>query len=391
MFSSPQWIITVLICIEAGIFFLAENKYTKKFFNILPPMFWIYFLPMLCSTLGILPQNTNVYKIISDNILPICLVILLLSVDIPAILKLGKVALIMFFAGSIGIIIGGPVSLALFKKWLPQDAWMGLGALSGSWIGGSANMVAVKESIGTPETIFLSVVIVDTIIAYSWMGFLIFLAGYQKIFDTWNKSNSKVIEELNSRLTKEYETKRKFLTLKHTSIIFATGIFTGMVAVETGKFLPVIKNVISPYTWSIILATTFGIILSFTKCKTLEDYGASKIGYWLLYFVLASIGARASLKDITTAPVFLLTGFVWILIHACILFIFARITKSPLFLVATASQANIGGPASAPVVAAVYQPALAPVGLLMAILGNIIGTYAGIICSQLCRIVSYIF
>lgn len=389
--SSPVWIVTVLLCIEATIFFLSENKYTKKFFNILPPMFWIYFLPMLCTTFGVFPQQTQVFKSISDFVLPVCLVILFLSVDIPAILKLGKKAIIMFFAGSLGIILGGPLSLIVFKKWLPENSWMALGTLSASWIGGSANMIAVKEGIGTPDTLFLPIVIVDTIVAYSWMGVLIFLAGYQNVFDKWNKSDSNVIVELNKQLVQKYETNRKFLTLKHTSIIFAIGMLGGNIALELGKLLPVIKNVISAQTWTIILASTIGIVLSFTKCRTLEYYGASKIGYWMLYFVLASIGARASFKNITSTGMFILAGCLWILIHACILFLFAKITKSPLFLVATASQANIGGPASAPVVAAVYQPALAPVGLLMAILGNIVGTYGGLICCQLCRFVYSIF
>jgi uncharacterized membrane protein len=390
MISSPQGIIATLFFIEATIFFLAENKHTKKFFNVLPPMFWIYFLPMLCSSLNIIPQKSEIYKIISDNVLPVSLVILLLSVNIPAILKLGKNALIMFFAGTLGTIFGGTLSFLIFKHWLPQDAWKGWGALSGSWIGGSANMLAVKESISTPDNVFLPVVVVDTIVAYSWMGILIFFAAYQKIFDKWNNADIKVVEELNKRIQEEISTKRKYLTLKHTSLIFAIGITVTAVSLELNKFFPVIKNVISSYTWTIILVTTFGVLLSFTRCKELEHYGASKIGYWLLYFVLASVGGRASLKDISTTPIFILAGCVWIIIHATVLFIFARLTKSPLCLTATASQANIGGPASAPVVAAVYQPALAPVGLLMAILGNIIGTYGGILCSQLCYLVSKI-
>lgn len=387
MIYEPVGILAILLFIEGTIFYFAENENTKKFFNILPPMFWIYFLPMMATTLNILPQNTDVYKFISTNFLPSSLVLLLLSVNLPAILKLGKTALIMMLSGSLGIIIGGPIVLLLFKRWLPENIWLGFGALSGSWIGGSANMLAVKEGIGTPDNIFFPMVVVDTIVAYSWMGIVIFLAGYQKLYDKWNKSNTAVIDKLNKTLADE-QVKVQPITLKYVSLIFAVAFLGTFISSRLAQKLPEIKNVISTYTWTIILASTIGIILSFTKVKKLEIVGASKIGFWMLYFVLASIGARASFKDITSAPVLIIAGFLWILIHATVLFFTSRITKSPMFLIATASQANVGGPASAPVVAAVYQPSLAPVGLLMAVLGNIIGTYCGIICAQLCRLVS---
>ncbi len=388
MITNPLGIIAVLLSIETAVFHVSEKTPAKRFFKYLPSVFWIYFLPMLASTFKIIPQKDKIYNYISSNFLPASLILLLISVNLKTIFKLGKIALIMMFAGSLGIMLGGPIVLLLFKKWLPENIWMGFGALSGSWTGGSANMIAVKEGLGTPDKIFLPMIVVDTIIAYSWMGILIAIAAYQKKYDKWNKSDSNLITKLNGELISAAQKKSPSLSLKYTAIIFTIALIGTFLSIWLGKILPEIKNAISASTWTIIIASTIGIILSFTDVKKLEFYGAPKIGYFILYFVLASIGARASLNDIIYTPVLIVAGFAWVIIHAAFIFLASRIFRAPMFLMAAASQANIGGTASAPVVAEIYQTGLAPVGLLLAIVGNIIGTYCGIICAQLCRLVS---
>jgi len=386
MINDAFGIVTVLVFIEGIIFYLSEHRRTQKLFDILPSMFWIYFLPLLATTFHIIPQKSEVYKFISDNFLPASLVLLLLSVDVLAIARLGKTALLMMLAGSAGIILGGPIVLLIFRPWLPEGPWwMGFGALSGSWTGGSANMIAVKEAIGTPNNIYTPMVVVDAIVPYIWMAFLIALAGFQKVYDRWNRSDTAVMDHLNAHLAVLDKTRAEPITIKSTAVIFALAFGATCVASRAAQHLPQIKSVVSPYTWTIILVTTFSLILSFTKAKRLESYGASKIGFVMLYFVLASIGARASLADLQSAPVLILAGITWMLIHGLFVFVASRLLRAPLFLAATASQANVAGVASTPVVAASYQPALAPVGLLLAIFGNIVGTYFGILCSHLCR------
>jgi uncharacterized membrane protein len=381
-------IVTVLLFIEGTIFYLSEHRSTRKLFDFLPSMFWIYFLPMIASTLHLIPQKNEVYSFISTNFLPASLLLLLISVDIRAILKLGKVAILMMLAGSAGIVLGGPIVLLVFKPWLPAGIWSGFGALSASWTGGSANMLAVKEGLGTPEKIFLPMVVVDTIVPYVWMGLLIALSGFQGAYDRWNRSDTSVMEQINKKFSLQEKRQSEPLSLKHTTIIFAVAFLGTFVCAQVAGLLPEVKGKITAYTWTIILVTTLSLLLSFTKIKRLESYGASKIGFGLLYFVLASIGARASLSDIKEAPILIAAGFVWVLIHGLFIFGASRLLRAPLFLCATASQANVGGVASTPVVAAIYQPALAPVGLLLAILGNIMGTYMGILCGHLCRWVS---
>ncbi|HNX90613.1 MAG TPA: DUF819 family protein [Candidatus Omnitrophota bacterium] len=378
------YIITVLVAIEGAIYFLSGHNKTKWFFNIIPSMFWIYFIPLLASTLGLIPSKSDLYKLAADYLLPVSLVLILMSVNIKQIFRLGPKAIAMMLAGSLGIFIGGPVVILLFKDFLPSGIWSGFGAIAASWTGGSANMLAVKEAISTPDAIFMPMVIVDAIVPYLWMGLLIVASNYQTKFDKWNKADIKMMKDLNNRI-KETVVVKKRMTVNALARITAVGIVSSFVAIYISSKMPVVKNIVSAYTWTIVIITAIGMGLSFTKIKGLESYGSSQIGYFLLYFVLATIGARANLAALRDAPVLIIAGIVWVMIHGVVLLSAARLVRAPLFLVATASQANIGGTASAPVVAAIYQPLLAPVGLLLAVMGNIMGTYVGILCAEMCR------
>ena len=384
MIQNPFGVLAILILIETSILFLSGHSRTKHFFKFPPSMFWIYFLPMVFSGLKVIPQQSILYPKISTYILPASLILLLISADLKAILKLGKRALGMMLIGSLGVILGAPIVLLIFKPWLPADAWSGFAALSASWTGGSANMIAVKEAIGTPDAVFFPMVVVDTIGAYSWMGVLLLLAGFQTVYDKWNRSDRSAIEVLHRKAAEVPVSDSKIVRLEHILLVVLVGFSGAWISNGLAAGLTLLTS-LPRNTGLILIASTIGIALSFTRAKTLENFGASRIGYILLYFVLTSIGARASLSGILSAPVLLVAGFVWILIHALFLLIASRLTRTPLCLVAAASQANIGGPASAPVVAAIYEPALAPVGLLLGIFGNVIGTYCGLLCAPLCR------
>jgi uncharacterized membrane protein len=278
--------------------------------------------------------------------------------------------------------------LAIFHHWLPADIWMGFGSLSASWTGGSANMIAVKEANGTPDRIYSLMVVADTICPYVWMGLLILLSGFQARYDKWNRSRHAIVDELQKNHVAQAAPQP--LSLGMLGILLALAAGTTCASVTLGEKLPTIKGVVNPYAWSIILATGIGLAMSFTPARRLEPFGASRVGYAMLYLVLASIGAKTSLADfeLHSVLVLLLAGFVWIGIHAVFIVVAGRLLRAPMSLLAAASQANIGGTASAPVVAAVYHPALATVGLLLAVLGNIIGTYLGLVCTQLCHWVS---
>ena len=379
MIRNSFGILAVLALIVAGIVLGSEDPRTKKYFKFPPPLFWIYFVPMLISGSGVLPAQHPVYPKITSTVLPAGLILLLITTDIRAILKLGRPALLMMFTGSAGIMLGAPLVVMLFKAWLPADAWSGFGALSASWIGGSANMIAVKEAIHTPDAIFFPMIVVDTVVAYSWMGLLILSEGFQKTYDAWNRSDLRVVEEL-ARQTAAAEARTKKFSFQFLPLILAVAFGGAWLSNQLAGILGG-----GSFAWTIILASTFGILLSFTPLRKLEFHGASRIGYLFLFLVLTSIGARASLSGILSAPLLIVAGVALVLIHAFFLLIVSRLARIPLCLVATASQANIGGPASAPIVAAAYAPALAPVGLLLGILGNVMGTYLGLLTSQLCK------
>ncbi len=386
MIHQPFAIILVLLAIEIFVLFLSRHERTRHMFDFLPSVFWIYFLPMLASTCGLIDPAAPVLGAVTAYLLPASLLLLLVVVDIKAIVRLGSMALAMFFIGSAGIMAGTVISFGIFRHTIGPEYWAGFGALSASWTGGSANMIAVKEALAVPDKVFAPMVIVDTVVPYMWMGMLIACVGAQHIFDRWNRSDRTVLDELARRA--KVDAVRVRWTFGGVSALLMFAAVGSLLAKDVASRLPVVKDVVSPYAWTIILVSLLGLLLSLTPVRRMEEAGASKLGYWILYFVLTAIGAKASISNISAAFVLIAAGCVIIAVHAIFLLAGARLLRAPLFLVAAASQANVGGVASAPVVAAVYEPGLASVGLLLAILGNIVGTYLGILCGQCCRFFS---
>jgi uncharacterized membrane protein len=383
LIADPTGVFVYLAGILAGVYALAAIPRLRRFFDILPPILWAYMLPMISTTLGILPPASPAYDWITRIVLPVALLLLMMTVDVPALLKLGKPATIMMLAGTAGIVIGGPIALAAFGHWLPAEAWKGLAALSGSWIGGSAQLVAVAESVETPDAMLGPIIVVDTVVGYGWMAILLFLSGWQARFDRWNHADTRLIEQTNVALAEKSEATRRPIVLGDAALILGIGFVGAYLTVILGDALPELGNpkIISHTTWAVILVTTLGLALSFTKVSELEGAGASTLGSLALYVLVTAIGARGDLRAILDAPMFLATGALWIAIHVGILFMVARWIRAPLFFLATGSMANVGGAASAPVVATVYHPAMAPLGVLMAVAGYVIGTYAALACA----------
>lgn len=388
LLSDPMMVFAFLAMLVALVFWLSGLERLKKTFEYIPPVIYIYFLPMIATTVGITPSSSPAYDWTTRYLLPFALLLLMISIDLKSVLKLGPIALFMVVAGTVGIVIGGPISLLLFKGFLPEDAWMGFAALSGSWIGGTANMVAIAESVGTPESAFGPIIVVDTVVGYGWMGVLLLFSGYQALFDKKTGASTTAMEETNRRLS-EMDRSRAPTTLRDVAVMIGMGMAGAVASVKMGETLPALGDptIISGTTWAVLIIVTGGLLLSFTRLREYEKVGASGLGYTALYLLLAGIGAQADLKAVMQAPLYLAAGVVWIAIHVAVLLVAARIVRAPLFFVATGSMANIGGAASAPVVAGVYHPAMAPVGLLMAVAGYILGIYGGLACAWLLGIV----
>jgi len=372
------------------VFWLDTFDALESVFKYLPPVIWAYFVPMLLTTFGVTPAESPVYEWMSTYLLPFSLFLLMITVDLNAIIRLGPMALFMLCAGTLGIVVGGPIAFGLFMPFFEDpEAWKGFAALSGSWIGGTANMVAMKQSVGTPDSTLGPLLVVDVVAGYGWMGVLIFLSAYQDRFDDWMQADTTAMDELNEQMKNAEETRRP-VTLADFSLMIGIALAATVGAEALAGHLPELGNptIITAGTWAILLVVTAGLLLSFTPLQAMEDAGASRLGYFALYFLLTSIGAKADLAAVLDVPLYLLAGVVWIAIHIAFLLAAARMVRAPLFFVATGSMANVGGAASAPIVAGVYLKSMAPVGLLMGVAGYILGIYAALGCSWLIGVVA---
>jgi uncharacterized membrane protein len=405
--TEPVPLLAFLAAIVAGIFALARWKPLQGFFRFLPPLIWTYFIPMICSSLGIIPGSSPVYGgFMGKIILPIVLVLLLVPADTRAIVRLGPKALGMMAFATTGIVSGAALSFALFHTQLEEGAWRGIATLAGSWIGGSPNMTAVAQSLNTDPTLIGKLVVVDTVLAYTWLGILVALVGWEPQIDRFTRADNRVVHSLADQLAQRRAARARPITLLDFALMIGLGLVVSQACLGVGGLLDDglqilegrngifatmrLSQVLNSFGWGVLLITAVGVILSLTPARNIEDAGATPIGYFGLYLLLTTYGARADLRQIEPEDAwFFVVGAVWLATHIILLFIGLRLLRAPLFLGATASMANIGGTASAPVVAAAFNPSLAPVGLVMAILGSIVGTpVALLIIGKICAAIA---
>ncbi|PKP28808.1 MAG: hypothetical protein CVU01_03160 [Bacteroidetes bacterium HGW-Bacteroidetes-18] len=403
----------------------SENSGWIKFYKIVPSLLMAYMLPAIFTSLGIIApewesvsgtgeivkHESNLYYVASRFLLPASLVLMTLCIDLKAVFNLGPKALIMFLTGTVGIIIGGPVAVLLISLISPEtvggvgpDAvWRGLATLAGSWIGGGANQAAMLEIYGYNPKLYGGMVLVDIVVANIWMAVLLIGIGKSEKIDKWLKSDTTAIDELKEKVSTYANKVSKNPTLSDLMVILSIAFTVvgishygadAIAAFLVNNFESVsdptsaLSSFSSQFFWMISIATILGIILSFTKFKKYEGAGASKIGSVFIYILVATIGMKMDLTMILDNPGLIFIGIVWMMIHAIILIIMAKLIKAPYFFLAVGSQANVGGAASAPIVAAAFHPALASVGVLLAVFGYVVGTYGAMLTAELMRIVA---
>lgn len=395
----------ILFLVLAGIFYTTQSKSTgwQKFYKYVPSLLLCYFIPALLHwPLGIISNDSSkLYSFITRYLLPASLLLFCISLDLKALARLGPKALIVFLSGSLGVIIGGPVSLWIVSHFFPgslprpaSELWQGLSTIGGSWIGGGANQTAIKEIFKVPDNIFGSVVVVDIAISQVWMAILLYGAGVHQRINKWLHADYTQIEQLNAKLHAFATSVEKPATT--SGLIILMGITFGGVGAShfiTDLIMPWMdlhKDFLNRYNltainssffWIVVISTLIGILLSFTKARNLEGIGASKWASVFLYLLVACIGMQMDLGQVAQNLGLISIGIIWMMIHASIMILVARMVKAPFFYVAVGSMANIGGAASAPVVASAFAPSLASVGVLLAVLGYAIGTYGGLICA----------
>ncbi len=391
--EDPAGVLAILLAVLAAIFWLASHPATAGFFKIVPALLFCYFVPTTLTTLGVIPAESALYEWVKTIVLPAALMLLILALDVPGIIRLGPKAVIMLLSGTAGVVVGGPIALLICQRWLPEDAWQGMAALSGSWIGGGANFVAIGEQAGASDAMIALMVIPDVVVANIWMGFLLFCASRERQIDAMTGANAEAIRDLERRLTDFQERVNRIPALSDLMAILAIGFVASWASYRLGEAMPEIETeltgtLIAHSTWKYIFVTTLGVIFSFTRVRNLEGAGASKVGSVMIYLLVACIGAHADFRKIVEAPAFLVMGFIWMFFHVLFLLGVGKLIRAPIFFVAVGSQANVGGAASAPVVAAAFHPSLAAVGALLAVAGYVLGTYCGLICMHLLKLVA---
>lgn len=404
MIADDRIILGLLGLVLAFVFVTKEREGWQKFYTFVPIILVCYLLPSLMVTFGLIDvSESQLWPIAKDYFLPAALFLMTLSIDMKGIIGLGPKALIMFFTATVGIVLGGPLALWLVAQFDPsiigsgdQAAYRGLATLAGSWIGGGANQTAMLEVYGYDQSRYAALIAVDIIVANIWMVFLLYGAGASDRVDRWLGADSSAIERLRDKMAHytssvERVAKAPDLVLLVGSTLVVIGLSHLVGQVLGGFFADLWGSegvLASNFFWVVVTATTFGLGASFTRARDLEGVGASKFGTVFIFLLVAVIGTKMDILQLGDAPSFMAIGLIWMTFHSILLLAVAKMIRAPFFFVAVGSKANVGGAASAPVVAAAFHPALAPVGVLLAVLGYALGTYGAILCAEMMRAVS---
>ena len=404
-----------LLCLCLGFVFYTSSIKTgfwAKFYRLVPTLLMCYLLPAILASFGIIDEaSSNTYYVASRYLLPAALILMTLSIDLKAILNLGSKALVMFLTGTVGIVIGGPIAILIVSIFSPEtvggigpDAvWRGLATIAGSWIGGGANQAAMLEVFQYNQENYGGMVLIDIVVANLWMAIILLGVGKTEKIDRWLKADTSSIEKLKEKVS-TYNEKITRVTTLNDYIMLSFFAFAGVgIAHFAGHhfsaFLQnnfeivrnpekILSSLGSQFLWMVVFATAIGIGLSFTKAKNYEGAGASKIGGLFIYILVATIGMKMDLGKVMENPGLIAIGLVWISIHAGLLILMAKIIKAPFFFLAVGSQANVGGAASAPIVAAEFHPSLTSVGILLAVFGYVVGTAGAYLCALLMEVAS---
>lgn len=402
VFTNDTIVFGILAIVLALIFYTShlDRPGWKRFYTWVPALLLCYLIPAILDNVGLISNEyTGLYKMAKNYLLPGALILMTIGIDFKGIINLGPKALIMFFTATLGIVIGGPIAIWVFSMIDPEvvggsgseAAWRGFSTLAGSWIGGGANQTAMYELYGYNKSLYGKMITVDIVVAQLWMIFLLWGAARAHKFDKWLKADTSAIDDLKNRMENYEAQNSQKPTL--TDYMVIGGLTFGLVGFSHwvgSYFAPYFKDVLgkdnplsSEFFWLVVLTTLGGIIYSLTRAKKYEGKGASKIGSIFIYILVATIGMKMDLGKAVDEPWLIVVGLIWMAIHIILLFVVAKLIKAPFFFLAVGSKANVGGAASAPVVAAAFHPSLASVGALLAVLGYGIGSIGAIICAEM--------
>ncbi|WP_163527796.1 DUF819 domain-containing protein [Halobacillus ihumii] len=369
----------------AGLIAYFESSTKSKFFKYVPGIVLIYFSGAILKTSGIIGETESIdstYGSVRDALLPMLILLMLLNCDLRKLVKLGPKMLIGYVAASFSIILGFVLTFLMFQGLYAPETWQAFGALAGSWTGGSANMVIIQGILDVPENIFGYALIMDTVNYSTWVMIMFWLVPFATVFNKWAKADTSHLDEITADLKEEHEEKQqKSISFVHIMGLISIAIFTSAVAAKFGELLPEFGTVVNATTWTIFIVSIVGVLLAMTRISKVP--GSMDIANVLLYIVIALIASRADFTQLFQAPIYIVSGFVILAIHGLVLMLVAKLFKMDLFTLGVSSLANIGGMASAPLLAGTYHRSLIPIGVLMALAGSFLGTYYGLLVAKI--------
>lgn len=389
LISTPLGVFAVL-CLVAALFFYLQVTTKTRLFDYVPPLLFIYATPIFLNNFDVIPSDSPIYGGLSNYLLPAFIVLMLIKVNVPAVVRvMGKGVLVMLM-GTVGVMAGAVVAYVIVHPFLSEDAWKGYGALTGSWIGGTANMAATAEMLGTSEEQFGLAIIADNVVYIVWLPLLLLSRDFATRFNTWARVPEDRLAMMDEAAEVHSEvqhapTMPQYLFLVAIAVTvtwigatLAPGVSEWIASVSPGAAV-----VFSEATVRILLVTTIALLLSATPVSKLPN--STAMGTALIYIFTAGMGARASVAGLAEAPVFVAGAFVMILVHGLFCLAGAWLFRVDVHSVAIASAANIGAAASAPIVAAHHRPSLVPASILMALLGYAMGNYLAPLTGHLAR------
>jgi uncharacterized membrane protein len=365
MITSP-FAYLLFLAFLATVFHLLDTRTTWRVFKFIPAVVFIYAFSMLFASLGVFDKNEEIdaiYSLTKTNLLPAMLFLMLLQVDFRHFFKLGKSLLISYVLAVLSLAFAFVMVAFLFS--FDASSAAAFGALAGSWMGGTANMIAVGSALGVSQEAFGYALIVDSVNYTLWVMLLLFLVPFATLFNKFTKSdeNMAYLGEIGCSCT---------MGAPRYWLLILFGLVASMLSQIIAQNIQILNNT----TTIVLIASTLGVIGSFTKLRDIN--GSSEVASTMLYMLIALIGSKAVFENFSDVGIYVFAGFSILVIHAIIMVIGAKIFKLDLFSIAVASLSNIGGVASAPILAATYNKALVSVGVLMAIMGYLIGTFGGL-------------
>jgi uncharacterized membrane protein len=383
--SSPVGVLATLSGVCALVFWF-EKATEWRFFQWVPSIAFIYLIPVVLSNTGLLTTKSPVFDAMDSLLLPMMLVLLLLNVNVRGAVRIMGRGIGVMLIGSVGIVIGAPLSLLVVRHWLGPDVWKAYGSLAGSWTGGTANLNAVSQMLNASGAETGLAVLADAVIYALWLPVLLASKRFAEPFARFTGVESDRLARMDAEVEKELRQLPMAKSRDYLALLAVAMAVTWVAAIAV-EYLPQYDPYLTKSAWRILLITTIGIVLSYTALRHIP--GSQELAMAFVFLYLAKTGASANLKDLADQWLpFLLGAVVWIAIHGAFCVFGAWLLRTDLHTAAIASAANVGGVAASSIVATHHRKSLVPAAILMALLGFAIGNYCGYITAMLCRLIS---